>query len=363
MLKFNHKVLNTKIQFGTKYYSEINNHYKENIELIKKLNIKVHGRIVVPIDDIDSENRSHQIRDNDIDKAHLGELKRDIETNSLETIPSVEFDNMSQKFEPAGGHHRIESMRELGCKNIPVLVLDFENKDQKMQYLYLDNDHRPALRLGKSEIKKYARYALDAGSVKLDPTDSAEQAGQKLKSYVQSKVPTGRLHDKTWTEIISDVDPSRKYKWKKYTKSDIVTETKNIFGGTYKSGFISYENSEAKVSGGANAAIKTVMNTVINYLSDNKRLTDATLDIDMIVHIDSEKSMPYSSLVKQRQDFIDKCIVLNSQLLYNQSGKKNCQISKITFLKQILDGVNQEKDHVYYKYNEDENTFNRFSRR
>ena len=221
-----------QVAYGTQHYELINlESYKNDLNLIDKHKGKIHEAIMVTWDDFSISDRSHQTRANDTDIGHVAALAADIENIGLEVLPTVEWNNRTNKFVPLGGHHRIFAMLRIGWAEFPVLVVSFREQMHCMRYLMADNNHRPSKRHSKDDAIKSLKRAEATGQWK---GLTQEKRQEKVYEYLREFFPFIVTSAKKM--VYEQVFKPRSY-LKKYTEAEVKDFMKKRYTPKYnKSG-------------------------------------------------------------------------------------------------------------------------------
>ena len=220
---------NPQVAYGTQHYKLINlGSYKNDLNLIRKHKGKIHEAIMVTWDDFSISDRSHQTRASDTDIGHVAALAADIENNGLEVLPTVEWNNRTNKFVPLGGHHRIFAMLRIGWAEFPVLVASFRAEMQRLHYLMADNNHRPSKRHSKDDAIKSLKRVDATGQWK-GLTD--EKRREKVYEYMKEFFPF--IVTSAKKTVYEQVFKPRSY-LKKYTAEEVAIFMRGRYTPKYK---------------------------------------------------------------------------------------------------------------------------------
>lgn len=142
------------------------------IEEARLNGITILGAGVIPSTVIDKIEQN-QARAEDYDKSHVAQLRNEISTGGLDTLPAVTYDHETGLVTIADGHHRIKSLILNSLQNgesralIPVLFIEFpsdhsQNFDPKKRFLRRSNNHNSSKSNTKTDwVKHIVDYIND----------------------------------------------------------------------------------------------------------------------------------------------------------------------------------------------------------
>ena len=307
--------------------------------------------------DIDMSQRTHQSRVMDISKGHVNDLANDIASNGLDILPTVEWNPTLQKFSLLGGHHRVTAinklMRETVYKNLkvwtqdfPVAVLEFTCDLDRIKFLAVDNDHKPAKRHSLKDASHFLQNLNLHGQFNNCVSDAA--------------------HRKMAYDLLSKFFPSvnTTQKPKVYENSFVVIKTYKNWGNTElgeeKVNLWDIEPNQdtagntAYVHGNNTQWGNTISNALNRHLENLQNGTvppQTKLSIKMLAHVQmtdkSEESSYLKTLQSQRKRVLEHA-ALKNEYLFEPNGVA-C-IEEIVFVPQLLTTKDAETKNMFHTW-------------